>query len=320
MNAARRLARPLDVRHCDGVVTLWIIGGLAVWLLVALVVGVVLGRGVHLADERTWGSTLLTTADLPGGAAGGPAAVPARRAAGGTRRRTVPLPPVGIGLALLAVGLETAGYITRVTGAHGWWAGVLSMDAPLSVPRMFVTAMFAGAALAALLAAGRLPGRRTWWTTVGLVAAGIATVKGGGTLHARAMSALSGAVGETGAFALSVALAAVVLGVLGFVSRAEQRDRRRILGILTLYALGSVGLSEVSAVVSGSFWTAAATYVEESGEALAAVAFLVGVLVGVAPRLVLPAHWVLRRQADAATLDAVALLPGQAPAGETALG
>ena len=46
-----------------------------------------------------------------------------------------------------------------------------------------------------------------------------------------------------------------------------------------------------------------ASFVEEGGEALAGVAFLIAVLVGVAPRLVLPAGWPLRRAADAATLD-----------------
>lgn len=60
-----------------------------------------------------------------------------------------------------------------------------------------------------------------------------------------------------------------------------------MLGTLGLYAGASVGLSAVSTVVP-SGWAVTATYLEESGEALAAVAFLMGVLVGVAPRLVLP--------------------------------
>jgi hypothetical protein len=194
------------------------------------------------------------------------------------------------------------------------------MDAPLSLPRMFVTALFAAAACAALAAATQIPGRRTWWTTVGVMAAGIATVKGGGTIHVRAMSALRHAVGGTGALLASIVLAGAVLGVLGFVSRAERRDRRRILGVLSLYAVASVGLSAVSAAASGPFWTAAATYVEESGEALAAVAFLVGVLVGVAPRLVLPADWVLRRESDAHTLAVVEPLPRGFATGDTAGG
>jgi hypothetical protein len=57
-----------------------------------------------------------------------------------------------------------------------------------------------------------------------------------------------------------------------------------------------------SAVGGAARWTATATFLEESGEALSAVAFLVAVLVGVAPRLVLPAEWALRRDVDAQTL------------------
>ncbi len=93
-----------------------------------------------------------------------------------------------------------------------------------------------------------------------------------------------------------------MLAVLAFISRAERRDRRRVLGALAAYAVASVGLSAVSAVAVGQ-WAATATYLEESGEALAGVAVLVAVLVGVAPRLVLPASWVLRREEDAAVLE-----------------
>ena len=57
-------------------------------------------------------------------------------------------------------------------------------------------------------------------------------------------------------------------------------------------------------------WAVTATYLEESGEALAGVAVLVAVLVGVAPRLVLPASWVLRRQADAESSTVTERLPG----------
>jgi hypothetical protein len=108
-----------------------------------------------------------------------------------------------------------------------------------------------------------------------------------------------------------------VVGGLWFLSRHERRDRRRILGVLTLYAGASVGLSAISSVVAGaaggaSTWAATATFLEESGEALAGVAFLIAVLAGVAPRLVLPATWPLRRSADAHTLD-VAQLPVRSP-------
>jgi hypothetical protein len=84
--------------------------------------------------------------------------------------------------------------------------------------------------------------------------------------------------------------------------------------VLALYAVASVGLSAVSSVVAGAYgpagsWAAGATFLEESGEALAAVAFVMAVLAGVAPRLVLPATWPLRRAADAHTLE----LPANAP-------
>jgi hypothetical protein len=86
---------------------------------------------------------------------------------------------------------------------------------------------------------------------------------------------------------------------------------------LALYAAAAIGLSGVTTLIAqaggSEYWLAASTFVEETGEAFGAVAVLTAVLVGVAPRLVLPAEWLLRRQADAETLDAPAQqrLPGQ---------
>ncbi|MGY1752127.1 hypothetical protein [Blastococcus sp. SYSU D01042] len=279
----------------------WVLGAVAVWALAAVVVGVVVGRGIHLADQRRPGAAgVLSTADVPGLAAAPQRAV-------GTRRRAVPLPPVGIALAALAVALETIGFVVRLRGETGPVARALSMDAPYSVPRTFVAVLFAVAAIAAVAGASRMPGRRTWWLGVGLVAGAIATVKVGSTVHADAIGALTDAVGDVGALAVSAGAAAVVVGSLWFLSRTERRDRRRVLGVLALYAGASVGLSAMSSVAASNFAAnvaAAATYLEESGEALAGVAFLMAVLLGVAPRLVLPAEWALRRTADAETLDA----------------
>jgi hypothetical protein len=265
----------------------WVLGGLTVWVLVALAVGVVVGRGIRLADAQA-----------------GLAPAPGPRVA----RRRIPLPPVGVGLAATAVLLEAVGYVSRLTGATGTAARALSMDAPYSLPRMFVAALFTAAAVAALAGASRIPGRRAWWTAVGLVAAAVALVKAGSTVHADGMTRLADAVGSTGATAFSVAIAAGVLAVLAFVSRAERRDRRRVLGCLAAYAVASVGLSAVS-VAASERWMATATFLEESGEALAGVALLVAVLVGVAPRVVLPGTWALRREADAATLEVAERLP-----------
>lgn len=271
-------------------------GGLVVWLVVATALALVIGRSIRLADRRSPAlASTLTTADLP-------EAFVAARPAPAVPRRAIPLPGIGVALAATAVLLETSGFVLRLNGNTGQVARLLSMDAPFSVPRLYVAALFAVAAVAGVAAAGRLPGRRAWWLAVAVVAAGIATVKAGGTVHARAMDALQGAVGARAAILLSAAGAAVVLGGLWTFTRTERRDRRRVLGTLALYAVASVGLSAVSAVAPAN-WAAAATFVEESGEALAGVSFLMAVLVGVAPRLVLPAAWALRRSEDAQTLE-----------------
>jgi hypothetical protein len=114
---------------------------------------------------------------------------------------------------------------------------------------------------------------------------------------------------------VSAVAVGVVLASLWWLSRSERRDRRRVLAAFALYGMASVGLSAISSIVGqsrggASAWTAAATFVEESGEVVGAVAVLIAVLVGVAPRLVLPARWALRRTADAETIDA----PGNLPA------
>jgi hypothetical protein len=267
----------------------WVLGVLAVWTVVAAAFALLVGRSIRIAERRSPGTGVgLSTADLP--ASFVPVSPP-------VRRRTVPLPPIGISLAAIAVALETAGYLLRLNGGTGRTAQLLSMDAPFSLPRMFVALLFAAGALAAATAGATVPGRRAWWLAVALVGGGIATVKAGGTVHARAMAALTDAIGSRGALLVSVVLALAVVAALWFLSRTERRDRRRVLGPLAGYGVASVGLSAVSAAASAS-WVVTATFVEESGEALAGVAFFIAVLVGVAPRLVLPAAWALRRTAD----------------------
>ncbi|MGY2083190.1 hypothetical protein [Blastococcus sp. SYSU DS0539] len=280
----------------------WIIGGLVVWLVLATLLAFAIGRGIRIADRNEPGTGVpLTTADLPSSLV-----APAAR-----RRRAVPLPPIGVGLAAAAVGLMGTGFALRLSGATGAPARLLSMDAPFSLPRLFVAGLFAVAAVAAVAGAARNPGRRTFWLAVGLVAAGIASVKTGGTVHAEAMGAAISAVGEPAALAISVVVAVAVVGALFFLSRTERRDRRRVLGSLAGYGVASVGLSALSVLAPDSL-RATATFLEESGEALAGVAFLVAVLIGVAPRLVLPADWALRRSADAHGLEAADMLPGRA--------
>ncbi|MGY2066419.1 hypothetical protein [Blastococcus sp. SYSU DS0619] len=283
----------------------WIVGGLVAWLVVATLLAFAIGRGIRIADRNSPGTGVpLTTADLPS-----TFVAPAPR----TRRRVVPLPPVGVGLAAAAVVLMATGFVLRLTGATGPAAQLLSMDAPFSLPRLFVAGLFAVAALAAVAGAARNPGRRTWWLAVGLVAAGIASVKAGGTVHADAMGAAISTVGKPAAIAISAVVAVAVVGALFVLSRTERRDRRRVLGSLAGYGVASVGLSALSVLAPDSL-RVTATFVEESGEALAGVAFLVAVLIGVAPRLVLPADWALRRSDDAHSLELVQP-PLEKPAG-----
>ncbi|MCZ2829853.1 hypothetical protein O2W14_13500 [Modestobacter sp. VKM Ac-2986] len=214
-------------------------------------------------------------------------------------------------LLLVGVCLEAVGFVIRATGREQGAARLWSMDLPLAVPRMFIAALFTVAAVVALVAAARDAGRRPWWLSVGLVTVLIAQVKAGGTVHVRALEAAGVADRPDVGLLVSTAVVGVVLALLWYCSRNERRDRRRVLTALGLYSVASVGLSALSAVVSRGgdpFWSAAATFAEETGEVFGGVAVLVAVLVGVVPRLVLPTECPLRRQADAETVDAPGVL------------
>jgi len=289
---------------CDGVVTSWVVTGLLLWVALAFAVALVIGRGIRLADRRAGQDALHTTAGLDRPWTGPSTSAP-------VRPRAIPVPPIGFALIALALALEATGYAVRLGGAAGATGRILSMDAPLSLPRMYVAALFAAGALLALAGAGRIPGRRNWWLAVGLVGSGIALVKGGGTVHVAAMRGVQAALGGPAALALSVLVAGLVVGALLFLSRSERRDRRRVIGVLTLYAGASVGLSALSSAMPTAALAAAATFVEESGEALAGVGFLLAVLAGVAPRLVLPGAWRPRRAADEHTLEVADPLGGR---------
>jgi hypothetical protein len=222
------------------------------------------------------------------------------------RQRAVLL-PLGMVLAGLALLLETTGFVLRTAHAHGVVRRVLSMDAPLSVPRMYVATVFAAAAAAALMGARSRPWRRPWMTAVGVVGGLIAAVKASGTLHVAALRALDGAIGPAAAQVVSSVIAFVALAALWRLRWDDRRDRRRVLGMLGCYAIAAVWLSALSraAVQTGGLAAAAtATYVEEAAEAMSGVGFLVAVLVGVT------------RAAGHRRAPTAALPVGRAPASE----
>ena len=174
----------------------------------------------------------------------------------------------------MAVALETSGYVSRLTGSTGPTARLLSMDAPFSLPRMFVAALFAAAALAAVAGAGALPGRRTWWLAVGLVGGVIAAVKAGSTVHAEALNALSAVVGGSPlspsarrsrrSSSVRCGSSAGPSVVTGAACSASWRSTRWPLSV------SRPSRPSRRTRTAGSNVATAATFVEESGEALAA--------------------------------------------------
>lgn len=223
-------------------------------------------------------------------------------AAVGPRVR-LPVPRWVTGTAIVVVLLEVAGWVTRVSDVRPSLAVPLSMDAPYSLPRLVVAGVFLAAGLAAAAGAQRLTGRRTWWTAIAVTAVGVALVKAGSTLHARAVQAVGGYEHPVRSLVVFGGAAVVVIAWLYWLSRSERRDRRRVLMWLGLYACAAVGLSTLSAMAQAALGyanlvTASTVLVEEAGEALAAVGLLFAVLVGVAPRLVLPSDWAFNRPTD----------------------
>lgn len=210
------------------------------------------------------------------------------------------MPRVLLGLAAVLVAAELVGLAVRLAAVPAPLGEVLAMDAPWSLPRMLVAGVFAAAAAVAWLGAARHAGRRTWWTAIAGVLTLTATVKAGSTVHVEVVRAVGGDVHPVRGFLVLGVPAALGLCWLFWLSRDERRDRRRVLTWLGLYGLAAIGLSTVSLVVENRLgWAhplaAVTTWVEESGEATASVGVLFAVLLGVAPRAVLPAGWGRRR-------------------------
>jgi hypothetical protein len=185
------------------------------------------------------------------------------------------------GCAVLALGLFGAGFLQRLNcGRRGCsdapLTQLLDLDAVGGLPRLFTTALFAGVAWLAWRARRSASGRpRLWWTAVAAVGAGLAAGK---------LTSLPNAFGDDVSPAPAVALAAALTGV---VLAALALSGRRwavaatvpVVLALAVYAAGALGLDVLTTAAAqertGRLAAAAASFVEELGEALAALLLLV---------------------------------------------
>jgi hypothetical protein len=113
------------------------------WVGVSVLAAPLIGMALHEADRRE-----RQTLDH------GPA--PAVRS---VRGRPIPVPTPAMALLLTGVALEAVGFVVR-TSDHEHTTRLWSMDAPLSLSRMFVAGLLLAAAVAASAGAFRGAGRR----------------------------------------------------------------------------------------------------------------------------------------------------------------
>jgi hypothetical protein len=207
-------------------------------------------------------------------------------------RRDVPLTPWPrlrqtwwvYALALALVGLQALGLVLRLRcSLVGRCAGVLprvfDMDALGGLPRLAITALFAATAVLAWRAARRQAGRAaTWWTALAVIA-GALTVAKLVSVHAAAK-----AWAPVPTLVACLLLAAAALVVLGWLGRRRGVPATGpVVLALALYVAAALGLDALTGLAaavqtrSGALTAAAATFVEELGEGLAALVVLVTV-------------------------------------------
>ncbi|MGY1812808.1 hypothetical protein [Blastococcus sp. SYSU D00820] len=186
-------------------------------------------------------------------------------------------------LALTAVGLFAVGFLVRLRCTIGSCVApplgrLLDLDAVGGLPRLFTTGLFVALCLVALAARRATTGAvALWWTAIALVGAGLALAKLV-SVHAALKSGLSPLV--TLLFGMAVTVPALIgLWVLG--RRWGVRGARPVVLALAVYAGTALGLDLVTSGVAlvqasvGPLTVAGAAFVEELGEALAALLLLV---------------------------------------------
>lgn len=187
----------------------------------------------------------------------------------------------GLALGLFGLGFAVRWQCTRgtcVLGRHEW---LFDLDAVGGLPRLFTTSLFLATTVVAARAAARSAGRRrAWWVTVSVVGVGLVFAK-----LVSAHSVLEGVDGRGPTLLVGSVATVVGLPVLARLGRAwGVPGSRAVVLALAVYALAALGLDQVTGLVAGldpaPLPVAAATFVEELGEALAALGVLAVVVRG----------------------------------------
>jgi hypothetical protein len=183
-----------------------------------------------------------------------------------------------LGVAL--VGLYCAGLAVRVRctvlGHCGATSRLLDLDSLGGVPRLATTALFLATAVLAWGASRRVAGRwALWWAAIAGVGAVLAVLK---LVSAHSVAKSDSAVGT---LLGSVLVAGIGLGALWATGRRwGVAATRPVVLALAFYATAAIGLDAVTWLIgavqaeTGAFSEAAATFVEELGEALTALVLL----------------------------------------------
>ncbi|MGY1831730.1 hypothetical protein ACI8AA_15060 [Geodermatophilus sp. SYSU D01180] len=190
-------------------------------------------------------------------------------------------------LGLTAIVLFRAALVVRVHCGTGHCAGsaagrLLDLDAVGGLPRLFTTGVFVAVVVLAGRACRPATGRaRLWWAAVAAAALALAVLK-----LASAHSLAKTETSPLTTLLLGLAVAVPSLGLLAVAGRAwGVAATARVVAALAGYALAALGLDVLTSragVLAGGLAAAPAMFVEELGEALAAVAVMAVVRSGTA--------------------------------------
>ncbi|MGY1786745.1 hypothetical protein [Geodermatophilus sp. SYSU D00698] len=182
-------------------------------------------------------------------------------------------------LGLAAIVLFGTAFAVRLSCVLGHCAvpsvrHLLDLDAVGGLPRLFTTGVFVAVAALAGRACRSATGRaRPWWAAVAAAGLALAVVK-----LASAHSLAEAGTSPLTTLLLGLAVAVPSLWLLAVAGRAwDVPATVPVVAALAGYALAALGLdvlTHLAGLLAGGAGAASATFVEELGEALAAVAVL----------------------------------------------